>query len=52
MPWRLTSITPRRYPGRPWPCDYGAKEADKAKLAGIEIYVIAWGADDRCANDQ
>jgi hypothetical protein len=33
------------------PCDYAKKQADAAKAAGIEVFVIAWGADDRCDYD-
>ncbi len=30
------------------PCDWAMKQADAAKAAGIEVYVIAWGASDKC----
>jgi len=33
------------------PCDYAKKMADQAKAAGIEVYVIAYGADDRCTRE-
>lgn len=33
------------------PCDYAMQQADAAKAAGIEVFVIAWGADDECDND-
>ncbi len=33
------------------PCDYAKKMADQAKAAGIEVYVIAYGADDKCTRD-
>lgn len=33
------------------PCDYAMQQADAAKAAGIEIYVIAWGATDTCSFD-
>ena len=33
------------------PCDYANKMATQAKAAGIEVYTIAYGADDRCARD-
>jgi hypothetical protein len=34
------------------PCDYAKRMADQAKAAGIEVYVIAYGADDRCTREQ
>jgi hypothetical protein len=33
------------------PCDYAKKMADQAKAAGIEVYVIAYGADDNCTRE-
>jgi hypothetical protein len=33
------------------PCDYADKQADLAKAAGIEIYMIAWGVDENCTED-
>lgn len=30
------------------PCDYAYQQAQAAKAAGIEMFVIAWGADDSC----
>ena len=33
------------------PCDYAMKMASEAKAQGIEIYTIAYGADDRCDRD-
>lgn len=30
------------------PCDYAFQQAEAAKAAGIEMFVIAWGADDYC----
>jgi Flp pilus assembly protein TadG len=37
--------------GAQGPCDYAAKMADLAKSNGIEIYTIAYGADDICDRD-
>jgi hypothetical protein len=34
------------------PCDYAMKMADRAKAQGIEVYTIAYGADDRCTREQ
>lgn len=33
------------------PCDYAMKMADLAKSNGIEVYTIAYGADDKCDQD-
>jgi hypothetical protein len=33
------------------PCEYAYQQAQAAKALGIEIYVIAWGADDKCQHD-
>jgi len=33
------------------PCDYAMKMATEAKAQGIEIYTIAYGADDTCDRD-
>ncbi len=33
------------------PCDWAAYNADLAKALGIEIFTIAWGADNRCDRD-
>jgi hypothetical protein len=33
------------------PCDYANKMATATKAAGIEVYTIAYGADDRCTKD-
>ncbi|HEY5625215.1 MAG TPA: vWA domain-containing protein, partial [Dehalococcoidia bacterium] len=34
------------------PCDYAMKMATEAKDQGIEIYTIAYGADDTCDHDK
>lgn len=33
------------------PCDYAEQKADAAKALGIEVFTIAYGADDVCDND-
>ncbi len=33
------------------PCDYADKQADLAKAAGIEIYMVAWGVDENCTSE-
>jgi Flp pilus assembly protein TadG len=33
------------------PCDYADKQADLAKAAGIEIYMVAWGVDEDCTSE-
>jgi hypothetical protein len=33
------------------PCHYAMIMADQAKAAGIEVYTIAYGADDTCDRD-
>lgn len=33
------------------PCDYAFKVAQQIKNLGIELYTIAYGADDRCTRD-
>ena len=38
--------------GATGPCDYAMKMAAEAKTQGIEIYTIAYGADDRCDRDE
>ena len=38
--------------GATGPCDYAMKMASAAKAQGIEIYTIAYGADDRCDRDE
>ncbi len=37
--------------GATGPCDYAMKMASEAKAQGIEIYTIAYGADDTCDRD-
>jgi hypothetical protein len=37
--------------GATGPCDYAMKMADAAKAQGIEVYTIAYGADDECDED-
>lgn len=37
--------------GATGPCDYAMKMATEAKAQGIEIYTIAYGADDTCDRD-
>jgi hypothetical protein len=37
--------------GATGPCDYAVKMASAAKAQGIEIYTIAYGADDDCDRD-
>ncbi len=54
LDWAAVSVyysTPE--PGGPvlGPCDYAYQQAEVAKAAGIEVFVIAWGADDRCDYD-
>jgi Flp pilus assembly protein TadG len=34
------------------PCDYAFKISQQVKNAGIELYTIGYGADDRCTADQ
>jgi hypothetical protein len=34
------------------PCDYAYKIAQMVKDADIELYTVAYGADDRCSQDQ
>jgi len=33
------------------PCDWAAYWADQANALGIELYIIAWGATDKCSFD-
>jgi Flp pilus assembly protein TadG len=33
------------------PCDYANKIAQQVKAAGIELYTVAYGADDTCSQD-
>ena len=33
------------------PCDWAAYNADQAKALGIEVFTIAWGADNQCDRD-
>jgi hypothetical protein len=37
--------------GAKGPCDYAYKVAQQVKAAGIELYTVAYGADDTCVND-
>jgi hypothetical protein len=38
--------------GAKGPCDYAHKVAQLVKNADIELYTVAYGADDRCTQDQ
>ncbi len=38
--------------GATGPCDYAAKVAQQVKSLGIELYTIAYGADDLCSRDK
>lgn len=37
--------------GSTGPCDYAIQQANAAKAAGIEVYMIGWGVDENCVDD-
>jgi hypothetical protein len=37
--------------GSKGPCDYAVQQANLAKAAGIEIYMVGWGVDENCTAD-
>ncbi len=50
LDWAAVEIYYSVWTGGPalGPCDYAYQQAEAAKAAGIELFVIAWGADDYC----